>query len=114
FTGNSRDPQLSVACTYEHAASNPRKLSGNLALRLTNTGQAPCTVTVTDNAYKTGARTQRLQPGQSKELVVDLRKSHGWYDCSVQVKGSAGFEKRYAGRVETGRESYTDPLMGRV
>jgi len=114
FTGNSQDPQLSVACTYEHAAGNPKKLSGNIMLRLTNTGEATYTVEIKDNAYRTGARTQRLQPGQSKELVLDLRKSHGWYDCSVQVKGRPGFEKRYAGRVETGQGSFTDPCMGRV
>jgi len=30
------------------------------------------------------------------------------------VAGSEAFEKRYAGRVETGNASYTDPFMGKV
>jgi phospholipase C len=30
----------------------------------------------------------------------------------VKIKGNNLFEKRYAGRVETGKESFTDPMMG--
>jgi hypothetical protein len=30
-----------------------------------------------------------------------------WYDLSVR-----SFEQRFAGRVETGKESFTDPYMG--
>ncbi len=35
-------------------------------------------------------------------------------DFSVFVKGYSQFERRYAGHVETGKASYTDPFMGRV
>jgi hypothetical protein len=30
------------------------------------------------------------------------------------VKGHQHFEKRYAGRIETGRDSISDPHMGRA
>jgi len=46
--------------------------------------------------------------------VLNLGKSSGWYDFTVKVSGADNFEKRFAGRVETGKESITDPYMGRV
>jgi phospholipase C len=47
-------------------------------------------------------------------VTIHLAKSFGWYDFSIKVKGNSLFEKRYAGRVETGRPGKTDPFMGRV
>ena len=35
-----------------------------------------------------------------------------WYDFSVFVEGNTVFEKRYAGHIETGTESMSDPAMG--
>ena len=46
--------------------------------------------------------------------MLNLRDSHGWYDFSIKVAGYDDFEKRYAGRVETGKEGFSDPFMGRV
>jgi phospholipase C len=114
FKGNSNEPRVVVSCSYAHAAGKPQQLTGQLLLKLANKGKEPLTVEITDNAYKTGTRTHVLKPGASKEVLLNLAKSFGWYDCSVKVKGSSLFEKRYAGRVETGRSSYSDPLMGRV
>jgi phospholipase C len=41
--------------------------------------------------------------------VLDTK--FGWYDFSVFIEGNTVFEKRYAGHVETGKESKSDPLM---
>ncbi|HVV56499.1 MAG TPA: phospholipase domain-containing protein, partial [Mucilaginibacter sp.] len=92
---------------------NGDKLSGNAELVLTNTGNKLQTVMITDHAYKSKGHVLTLQPGSS-HLVLDLSKSHRWYDFSIHVKGFSDFEKRYAGRVETGETGYTDPFMGRV
>ncbi|HRQ52502.1 MAG TPA: hypothetical protein PLR74_18280, partial [Agriterribacter sp.] len=50
----------------------------------------------------------------SENVVLNLKSSHGWYDFSIKAAGFDDFEKRYAGRVETGKESITDPFMGKV
>ena len=52
--------------------------------------------------------------GTSTSIVLDLGKSFGWYDVSIGVQGAATFEKRYAGHVETGKASFTDPAMGNI
>jgi phospholipase C len=116
FTGNAADPQLAVSCEYEHSGKMP---TGRIELILRNLdSQQSQEVEIKDNSYKSGSRTKLLKPvgvaGSETTLFVDLAHSYNWYDFSVRVKDAASFEKRYAGRVETGKESLSDPLMGRV
>jgi phospholipase C len=77
-------------------------------------GNTPCKVEIIDHAYKSNNQQRSLPPAGKSTLVLNLEKSYGWYDFSITVAGSKHFEKRYAGRVETGQPGYTDPFMGRV
>jgi phospholipase C len=43
---------------------------------------------------------------------LNLRKSYNWYDFILSINGYPDFAKHYAGRVETGKSSYSDPAMG--
>jgi phospholipase C len=45
----------------------------------------------------------------SAEEFCPLERSGFWYDFTIQ--GSDGFERRFAGRLETGRDSISDPAM---
>jgi phospholipase C len=47
-------------------------------------------------------------------VPLDQSKTFGWYDVSIRIKGNNTLERRYAGKVETGKETFTDPMMGRV
>jgi phospholipase C len=111
YKGNVNDPQLDVACEYESAAN---KLTGNITLKLANSSSKPYTIEITDHAYKTNNHKKIVTAKAHSNLVLNLTKSHGWYDFSVKITGSQSFEKRYAGRVETGNHSFSDPLMGKV
>jgi phospholipase C len=78
-------------------------------LVLTNTGGAAVRVTVTD-AYAGGHPTgYHLRPGARVTHTADLRRSHGWYDLSVTADRAPAFLRRFAGHVETGRPSASDP-----
>jgi len=110
FKGNSDDPALQSKLTY-HGNS---RLSGNAELELENTGGKPLQIEVTDHAYNVNNHKLVVPASGKSNVVLQLEKSFGWYDFSVKVAGDDLFEKRYAGRVETGRPSYTDPFMGRV
>ncbi|MDP4262919.1 MAG: phospholipase C, phosphocholine-specific [Bacteroidota bacterium] len=118
FGGNANDPLADMTCAYEQDKKSKLKLTGNIILRVSNKEKKAQVITVTDNAYKTGSRTEQLgAAGLSHSqlaIVVNTGKSFGWYDFTVRIKGNAEFERRYAGRVETGRDTKTDPLMGRV
>ncbi len=116
FKGDSNDPLAGVGCRYEQGKTATKKFTGNLVFQLMNDGTQPLTIEITDNAYKTTRRTHHLGAARSKTAsvtaVFDLSKSHSWYDFTVRVKGNNVFERRFAGRVETGMAGKTDPLMG--
>ncbi|HEX5024775.1 MAG TPA: phospholipase domain-containing protein, partial [Agriterribacter sp.] len=114
FKGDAKDPMADIACEYQHTTSNSKKLTGNIELKIKNAGKQPLTLEITDNAYKAKAQTKTLKAGTMANVILDLSKSSGWYDFSIKINGNDLFEKRYAGRVETGNVSITDPLMGGV
>ena len=66
-------------------------------------------VEVRDEAYGAPVRRLRVAPGGPSTLTIDVSRTHGWYDFTVHV---AGLVYRYAGRIETGKWSITDPAMG--
>jgi len=109
YAGNQADPMFSVVCVYEEG------LTGNITLRLSNESNGGSyEVKIVDNAYKTNNHKRQVAAGSASVLSVDLSKSFGWYDFTVKVDGYNQFEQRYAGRVETGKPSYSDPFMGRI
>ncbi len=111
YKGNAHDPAIDVKFEYQTALTS-NKLTGNGLITLHNTGTTTKNVAIADNSYKANNHSVTLQPGAKRTIVLDFDKSYGWHDVSVKVHGNQLFEKRYAGRVETGLPGYTDPLMG--
>jgi phospholipase C len=114
FKGNANDPALDVVCEYQPNHIDRKKLTGNIELSLSNMGSHQQTVTIIDHAYKTNNHVVTVKPNETSPVMLNLINSHGWYDFSVKVNGLQTFEKRYAGRVETGKPSFSDPQMGNV
>lgn len=94
------------------ALVQPRYTNGNLELNIQNTSQAPQSFTLSDNAYGSAAQRRTIPAGGHLALPVDLTKSYGWYDLTVQTGGQLDNLLCLAGHVENGKESKTDPLMG--
>lgn len=103
FSGDARDPRLTVSLL---------STSQSTMLKFANHDPSQSlTVTVDDLSYGNVAHTVAITAGSSSELALNLGQSFGWYDLRIRIAGSAHFEQRYAGKVETGRESFTDPSM---
>jgi phospholipase C len=114
FKGNAQDPDLNADVQYQQDAAG-KKLTGNIQIGFSSGSATPLLVEVIDNAYKSAPLTRAVyNAARFTPLVLNLQKSHCWYDFTIRVKGHTTFEKRYAGRVETGNHSFTDPLMGGV
>jgi phospholipase C len=114
FTGSRNNPGLTVSAAYERGGGNG-KLTGNVVLKIVNTDASKdYTVAIKDLGYRKNDVQRKIAAGSTQEVVLNLKQSHGWYDFSLTVAGSDNFEQRYAGRVETGEASFTDPVMGGI
>jgi phospholipase C len=114
FAGTS-DDIIEPRCECVRVQSEQLSLTGDIALIITNCDPAKTVIIeVQDHAYGNPAQSQKLMPMQEVKVTVESRKSGGWYDFSCRVKEPAGeLFRRYAGRVETGRWSTSDPAIGR-
>jgi phospholipase C len=111
FKGNADDPMIDIICVYERNRINSKLLTGNILLEINSANDYA--LVIKDNAYKNADRFLSVsKKDATASLSIDLAETHGWYDFTVRIKGNDTFEKRYAGHVETGRQSYTDPAMG--
>ena len=85
--------------------------AGDLLLRFSNGGAAPCSFTLTPNQYYSGSAQYHVVARSEHVIRLPLRSSGGWYDFSIGVLGQADYSRRFAGRLETGAPSFSDPAM---
>jgi phospholipase C len=111
FTGN-------VAVATTSGNPNPEATLANdaggrgVVLTLTNSGGKICRMIVT-SAYGQGIElVYFVQPGASVSDYFDLRDSYGWYDLKVTAEVTDGFVRRFAGHIENGQSSISDPAIG--
>ena len=83
--------------------------TGQVYLKVNNTGTAAGKVRVAANAYRTdGPWTLDVAAGATGTLHWNLDDSGHWYDFTVTADN---FERRFSGRVETGKAGVSDPAM---
>ena len=82
-----------------------------MSLTPTGGGAQPRPALVTGNAYRLGPWTADLVSGRKLTRRWTLGASRGWYDLSVRIEGDSRWRRRLADRIETGRDSITDPAM---
>jgi phospholipase C len=104
LTGTAADPDLSTDLAY--------LTTGDLKITLTNRSPRPQSVRLQNHMYKGKNETVALKPGQTKSLTLNLSASHHWYDFTLALEATPAFTRRHAGHVETGKLSFTDPVMG--
>jgi phospholipase C len=87
---------------------------GELVLQIANSGTRPAQLSLTANAYRSdGPWILTVKPGQTVRHRWSLKDSYNWYDFTI-AGSTANFERRFAGRVETGKDGVTDPAMAMV
>jgi len=67
---------------------------------------------VVSSRYGSRPTTLSLKPGDADAERWFLERTRGWYDLVVTVEGDSAFEYRYAGHIENGKASISDPGMG--
>lgn len=80
-------------------------------LDLTNCSKNRLRVQLFDAYSKKESKTISIAPGKKNTLTLDCNKYQGWYDITLKIEGDSVFLRQYAGRIENGKDSITDPLM---
>ena len=107
FKGSAEDPRVDISFDYCRFDMPPNKLNG--AVRITSVNRDPsATSTVDIRNYNGPESPTKLSPGQKTAITFESPSHDGWYDI---IARAGDFEKRYAGRVETGKWSTSDPAM---
>lgn len=102
--GGAPVPEVRVEYDRQH---------GNVQLLLRNEGARECVFTVRAKAYRDdGPWTLKVKGGAERKHHWKLDGSGNWYDFVVTCDADTGYSRRFAGRVETGEHSVSDPAMG--
>ncbi|PWS32727.1 phosphocholine-specific phospholipase C [Pedobacter paludis] len=112
FKGNRSNPNLSVKVYPEQKGLVAKKLSGNLVFEIENKSSGTLALQIIDNAYKSGIQRITLKPKASTIISLNTTKNGNWYDFSISQAGNTVFSHRFAGKIETGEITITDPFMG--
>lgn len=109
FRGTDRDPKIKVKSHYRSTENGDVRLDVEIA----NQSSRAKTVRVTHEVYQQERTVITLEASSSVTVPIDFEDSFHWYDFVITVEGMPAFHQRYAGHVETGYPSSTDPVMGR-
>jgi phospholipase C len=105
FRGSLKDkPHAMPEVDLEYDRANR-----SIRLVMTNDGQGEAALSIHANAYFTEGPTPIHVPGGGRVVREwALNASHQWYDFTVLGKH---FERRLAGRMETGEPAFSDPAI---
>jgi phospholipase C len=96
--------KIDVEATYDE-----RHNKINLEVRNLDSGRAEVTVR---DGYTSRATKLPLNSGETGTVQWSLSSTRGWYDLVITVGADSRFEYRYAGHLENGEDSISDPAMG--
>ncbi len=91
------------------ASSDPD--GSHVRLELSNRSRQIAAVAVTDK-YRCRSTDVSLNPGETEALKWPLARTANWYDLVVTVAGDPDFNYHFAGHVENGQDSISDPALG--
>jgi phospholipase C len=101
---------------FEQGVAEPievtsRSGAGTLELTIRNLTTATLTAFL-DHGYAGGSSGRvPLAPGETSTEIWDITATHNWYSFTVHVPGAARFARTFAGHLENGRPSRSDPLL---
>lgn len=110
YKGN-KDHSLTVNASYD--VSNDKKKTYLVLDLINNHPSDRVECEVVSSIYGNQTLSETVAPSSAATVKIDVGNVHNWYEIDVYIKGDRNFFRKFAGRVEDGRHSRTDPLMGR-
>jgi phospholipase C len=113
FKGTKDDRNIVVNCVNE-LSGIIKKQTGNLQLLVENKENTAVKILIANDVYQANNKTIVIPANSSKTVTLNLQKSKNWYDFTISIESGPTYLKHYAGHVETGIDSISDPYMGGV
>ncbi|EPF71387.1 phosphocholine-specific phospholipase C [Acinetobacter rudis] len=86
--------------------------NGHVSVDLVNTGAKAVEFVIKPVVYRLDAPIKvTVAAGATHTQKWDLTESYHWYDFEVRSSQDTSYYRRFAGRVETGQDSVTDPAQ---
>jgi phospholipase C len=104
FAAGPQHPGVTARARYDERHER-------ITLEFTNRGPKRIELAVADR-YSSQRVRLVLKPGETRSEDWSLSKSRRWYGLSVTIPGDPHFAIAYAGHVENGEDSISDPAMG--
>ena len=98
----------SVPSAGPEVTARHERATGRVELTLVNDGSSDVRFTVSDG-YSGHRRTVVVPAGRRTGYPVETAAAGHWYDITVVSDHDTSFSRRFAGHVETGRPSVSDP-----
>ncbi|MEJ7557434.1 MAG: phospholipase C, phosphocholine-specific [Pedobacter sp.] len=111
FRGTKGDPRLIMNLEYETRGLLSNRFTGNINFTIKNIGPEPVKLAITNRYENDKVRIVDIPGKGNLKVKTDLQATQGWYDLTLKIDGFPDFVKQYAGHVETGLDSISDPLM---
>jgi len=112
FKGGPTHPKIKIICRYE-IDKNTKTFTGKLIFSCMNSDEVDHQLLFEDLSYGRGNTPLSLKSGETATIRFDLSKQYNWYDVRVTCKQYSDFAEQYAGRIETGKNGKSDPLLSR-
>ena len=115
FKGGHEDPKLKLSLKYGAQGLLKKSLTGSLLLEIENVDpNVAYHILLVDKAYGKKDIHKKVPAASKVQLEIDLSSSQSWYDFTLRLADHEGaFERHYAGRVETGMLSISDPQIAK-
>jgi phospholipase C len=109
FSGGGIDDNVRLSIEYQ--TDKDRKPTGNILIKTANTTSKPIEIQIVDNAYKATRQSEAISAGANYTKVLNLKQNFNWYDFTINLDKQI---LRFAGHVENGKDSQSDPYMGQT
>ncbi|MBL1410302.1 phosphocholine-specific phospholipase C [Sphingobacterium faecale] len=87
--------------------------SSELLLTIKNKSRQDLTLELVDHYENEKNKFIKIAPSNQHTVKISTKKAQRWYDVEIKCSSPlTTYNRRYAGRIENGEASTTDPLMG--
>ncbi|WP_081070846.1 phosphocholine-specific phospholipase C [Burkholderia territorii] len=102
FSGSITAAQPTVQVSYDD-------INCAVDFKISNPATTSCEILVTDRYSGAAAQSYMVQAGSTLEMRWNAANTGNWYDLTITLRDDSSFIQRFAGHIENGQPSISEP-----